>query len=73
MERFKQLLEREYSIVINETKDLEVSFRKRGISSLQIIALISSLEDLYNIEFSIDELEEINSLMDLYKCIERKI
>lgn len=73
MERFKQLLEREYSIVINEKKDLEVSFRKREISSLQIIALISSLEDLYNIEFSIDELEEMTSLMDLYKCIEGKI
>lgn len=73
MEKFKQLLEKDYSIIIKDRQDLEVSFRKLEIDSLQIIALIASLENLYKIEFSIDELDEVNSLKDLYECIERKI
>ena len=73
MEKFKQLLERDYSIIIKDRRDLEVSFRKLEIDSLQIVALITSLENLYKIEFFIDELDEVNSLKDLYECIERKI
>ena len=73
MEKFKQLLEKDYSIIIKDRQDLEVSFRKLEIDSLQIVALITSLENLYKIEFSIDELDEVNSLKDLYECIERKI
>lgn len=73
MEKFKQLLEKDYSIIIKDEQDLEVSFRKLEIDSLQVVALISSLEDLYKIEFSIDELDEVDSLKDLYECIERKL
>lgn len=73
MEKFKQLLEKDYSIIIKDRQDLEVSFRKLEIDSLQIIALIASLENLYKIEFSIDELDEVNSLKDLYECIVRKM
>ena len=72
MEKLILLLKNEYSLNISNTKDLEINFRQLELDSLQVIALISATEELYKIQFSIEELEEIENLKDLFECVAAK-
>lgn len=44
-----------------------------GIDSLQIVALVSEIEEMYNIRFSIDDLDQIDNLKNLYECLHIKL
>lgn len=67
------LLYKKFGIKIENDQNLGITFRQMGIDSLQIVALVSEIEEMYNIRFSIDDLDQIDNLKNLYECLHIKL
>ena len=70
-EKLDLLLEKK--IGLKKGDNFEITFRQIGIDSLQIIALVSTIEEELDIQFSIDDLDQIDSIKNLYDCICTKL
>jgi len=65
----KDILELE-NITLDDTESLH---NLEGWDSVTHITLVASLEDLYSVTFSLQELEEITTISNIASIIDRKL
>ncbi len=65
----KDILELE-NIALDDTESLH---NLEGWDSVTHITLVASLEDLYSVTFSLQELEEITTISNIASIIDRKL
>lgn len=65
----KDILELE-NITLDDTESLD---NLEGWDSVTHITLVASLEDLYSVTFSLQELEEITTIRNIASIIDRKL
>lgn len=71
-EELKQLAEDNLDIDV-ENLDFSTKIEDLDIDSIDLLDFIMTIEEKYDIEFSDDELDQIESLEDIEKVIEKKL
>jgi acyl carrier protein len=70
---FMETVEKSWPSTIKKTRDLNANLIDLGLDSLDVSALILSVEERFSIAVSDEELEEIDSINDISKLVFKKL
>lgn len=70
-DRIKEIAEEELGVLLSE----EDTLKESGLDSLSLVSLIVSIEDVFGVSFTDDDLQpdKLNNLADLVRITERRI
>ncbi|HEY2735693.1 MAG TPA: acyl carrier protein [Polyangiales bacterium] len=73
MNRLLELCARRFGKQISELHAEDDVFQSLGVDSMQVLSLLSELEQHFNVEIPDYELREVRSFAQLAECIERRL